>query len=630
MGASSGRTPLAATLARIGLATAACTLCFLGLAVAEVPAPPERLAASEADGQPSLLPELGAGEWRTRVQLVWDRKARQLERRRYRIWDPLAAQSFDLFWQPADPPTDTAGPINGKGVLTWSRPDATTHNAGAVVAQYRGEMVDGRFRGEGSFRDRSGARYDGAWRDSLMDGQGALRLPNGDAYVGGFKAGRIDGAGRYVDATGTIYEGGFVDGKREGVAVVREPNGASYSSVWSGGREDVARRVAVAAPEGLLKLAEAGADEPADISISVSVDRQTNFCCDFGPGPLNYTSKSSDGALEVFPDAPDLLDTWRGKENIMTGDPVGFDWDRAMAEEYSFLNYASVNLHAVPLILGLENKGTLPVRIASATIHVDDSELDAAPALQATYLYPLQSQNIAFSIENYGWAPAKDATLVFHIRNAKKNIASEEMTLPIGTIDSVQQFSFEALLASLGVDVSRLESLATDCKNVDRPADCVADFVKQGVFGKAADYLVLEERSYGLDIDGEIRFTWDDSRGQSHDGTVPFAALMPIGSFVDFVECEGAELERTGLKRPFMLQIGAQDYRIPVPLRDAIPAGVTGRWRLMVDAEKTSLHKFRITLAFADGRTATSRLIDLELFKPRFFPESLRPFEPRC
>jgi hypothetical protein len=75
--------------------------------------------------------------------------------------------------------------------------------------RYVGEMLAGKFHGQGTLVWPDGTRYVGEFSDGLMSGVGRMALSTGESYVGQFKLGMFNGKGRYVDADGDIYEGDF-------------------------------------------------------------------------------------------------------------------------------------------------------------------------------------------------------------------------------------------------------------------------------------------------------------------------------------------------------------------------------------------------------------------------------------
>jgi hypothetical protein len=577
------------------------------------------------------MPQAGQGAWRERVQLVWNGSTSQLERRRYEVFDPFAAESLDIFWEARDALADRAGRISGSGVLTWRSAGALRYGPSSIMAQYRGGMADGHASGHGIFVDRSGLRYDGEWVDGLMDGTGHLMLPNGDVYRGGFKQGRIHGQGLYIDAVGRVYDGGFSAGLRDGPAQVTEPDGRVYAGVWRHGVEDEARRGPVDESFARLYRVQARAGGPADLAITVSVGGPPQFCCHHGPPSFGYAATSFADRIEIFPDAPLMLDIWRGRANIVIPDVTSFDWARAGIEEYSFLNYNSTYIKAVPLQFGLENRGTKPVTVVGGYLDIVRSQVDPQPALQSLELKPLTAQNLVFSIENYGWSPARNARLTVRFQNGKGQ-QTDPVTIPIGEIASVHQFSFAAALAQLGVRTKELPKLANACNDREERerAGCLAKIVRSGVFGKLAEYVATNDKKFGFQAVGQVEYEWRDADGRTQNTAAPFDALVPIGSFVSLAECEGCDYQDVAKGQPFQLGENRERYRIPFPLQTSVGAGAISRWRITLDATKSSNHQMRIVLQLADGEEVVSRNISILLFHPNSYPASVRPFEPRC
>ena len=142
---------------------------------------------------PATYPGAEQGALRTWVQLVWNPITRRLERLSLTAFDPIPSLGLELQWTPDDPADNHAGPLDGRGTLSFRKPGAASYDPSATLAQYRGAMHDGRPEGFGEFLDRNGFSYAGAWHLGLMDGQGRLVSANGDEYVGAFKVGRRDG-----------------------------------------------------------------------------------------------------------------------------------------------------------------------------------------------------------------------------------------------------------------------------------------------------------------------------------------------------------------------------------------------------------------------------------------------------
>jgi hypothetical protein len=577
------------------------------------------------------MPQAGKGAWREHVQLVWNGAVSRLERRRYELFDPFADAGFDIFWEPRHVETDQSGPISGSGVLTWRRAGALRYGREGIMAQYRGDMANGRAHGYGTFVDRSGLRYDGEWVDGLMEGDGQLLLGIGDVYRGGFKAGRLHGHGLYIDAAGRVYEGGFIAGLRDGPAQVAEPNGLTYAGVWIHGSEDPSQRAPADDAWANIYRVQAPTPGPAELAITLGVGSAIpQFCCEAAPVALGYASTSFPDRLEIYPDAPALLEQWRGRANIAVSDPDPFALRRLSFQEYSLLNYSSKFVMSVPLQFGLENRSTRPITIVGGYLDIERSELEDQPALQSIELNPLGPQNTTFSIENYGWSPARNARLRFRFQHPEKGIRTEPIELSIGEISGVQQFSFAPALARFGVRMRDLPRIGQTCKPREETDEaCLARIVRSGVFGQLTDYVTSSGRRFGVRAVGQVDYEWTHADGSRRNGTAPFDALVPLGTYESLGHgCEGADILDVDAGRPFVLSENRGHYSVRFPLRDEVAAGTIRRWRIVLDSKKSSQHRMRVVVELAEGQKISSRSISLLLFRPNRYAESVRPFGP--
>ena len=62
-----------------------------------------------------------------------------------------------------------------------------------------------------------GGKYEGEFKDGLLNGQGTLTFPDGLKYEGEFKDGEEHGQGTVTLPDGTKYEGEFKDGEIIGI-----------------------------------------------------------------------------------------------------------------------------------------------------------------------------------------------------------------------------------------------------------------------------------------------------------------------------------------------------------------------------------------------------------------------------
>lgn len=562
----------------------------------------------------TALPATELGAWRIRSQLMWDSSSRRLVRRTFEIWDPLAARGLDVFWISADAPVTSAGRITGHGRLVWRTAGAASYDEHAAVAEYRGDMLDGRAHGYGDYRHRSGASYRGQWRHGLMDGQGRLMLPNGDEYAGGFQAGRRSGFGRYIDRTGTVYEGGFSAGLREGRGFVVPTHGTPFRAMWRGGREMPGSRTL--APEA--GRAAAVAASTMDVRIGVVVDRRPlpSF---YNVLPLYYTSERSADQVRIFPDDQRLLDVWRGRAEIQaTRAEMDASYEEGLLS--SFLGPA--NRYApTPILIDVENLSATAVDIVGGYIEVASSESDPEPAVHLVNDPPGTGCNedwtrADFTFENFGWASAERPEVRLEFRDPSGQSVGPAISLRQEELDQEWVAAPGDELRRMGLDTQQiLEGLPCDLKSL---AECLDADRRAGRFGPYGDAVRLDDIYLLLTTFGTLTYDWKDASGVMRNKISNFKTDVAIGQYTqNFGECGEGATAAMYLAKPFMLKLDAAAYRLPMPIADSVAAGVTARWRLSFDAPESSNHRFELVLELSDGREVKSQTISLNYFKPR-------------
>lgn len=100
--------------------------------------------------------------------------------------------------------------------------------------RYYGPLKGGLLEGTGRLVWNELRRYEGAFHQGRMEGQGTLTLAYG-VYQGLFKDGDLNGAGRYTSKEGEVYEGHFVDGEYDGQGVLSASNGNRYEGRFEKG-----------------------------------------------------------------------------------------------------------------------------------------------------------------------------------------------------------------------------------------------------------------------------------------------------------------------------------------------------------------------------------------------------------
>jgi hypothetical protein len=110
------------------------------------------------------------------------------------------------------------GKFNGQGRVEW--PDGSF---------YQGEFRDGRYHGKGRIKYSHGGTYVGAFERGVASGQGHSTQPDGSSYRGQFRNDQYEGRGRYKSSDGTQYVGNFRKGLYHGSGTLTTPNGDVYS-----------------------------------------------------------------------------------------------------------------------------------------------------------------------------------------------------------------------------------------------------------------------------------------------------------------------------------------------------------------------------------------------------------------
>ena len=120
--------------------------------------------------------------------------------------------------------------INGLGTYTWASGD-----------QYIGNHVNGKGNGQGTFIWVSGDKYVGDVKDDLLNGQGTYTWPNGDKYVGTFKNDKRTGQATFIwgpgEFAGHVYVGEFKDNEMNGQGAYTWETGEKYVGMWKNGNQ---------------------------------------------------------------------------------------------------------------------------------------------------------------------------------------------------------------------------------------------------------------------------------------------------------------------------------------------------------------------------------------------------------
>ena len=98
---------------------------------------------------------------------------------------------------------------------------------------YKGERVNGKKEGKGTYKWEDGSIYNGDFKDDMIEGNGNLVVKNVGEYQGQFSKNKKNGTGLFKFKNGDIYEGTWLDDKMEGQGTYTFKNGSKYVGTFS-------------------------------------------------------------------------------------------------------------------------------------------------------------------------------------------------------------------------------------------------------------------------------------------------------------------------------------------------------------------------------------------------------------
>jgi hypothetical protein len=557
------------------------------------------------------------GQWRTKVQLVFEPATPTLTRRTYTVWDASPSRDLDFTWQPADPGRDKAGRLDGQGHLVWRTRDKPAYDRSSIVAEYSGTLRNGRMEGSGIYVDSAGFSYDGHWREGLMDGPGKLQLPAGDEYVGRFAKGKADGEGRLIDIAGEVYEGQFVDGRKHGRGNTTLPNGVSYPSFWNKGQEDERSRK--------VRLAQAGStnlpNTRDDVRIGISVERRLPPEVIKNDDALWYNAANTTDGFQIRPANDRLLKMWREKAELQL----------TLKEELQqgvigILGPTREQFVPLNLRIELQNKSTSPIQMTGLYLDVRNSSTETKPAIQMTVgsandcngrLYAGFSSALTF--KNFGWSPAEGVGLQLSLPNPQGGESPFTVYKKPGDLDKTTTIDVEGDLKSMAVDTNYLKTLDQGfvCSS-QAPAQCLNRFRATGKLGKLANFVQLSDITFVLKFASVLTYSWRDAKGSPQNWTQPFTTTLPLG----FMKPSGCGAEQGGPQiittKAQQFRLDASSYRLPIAYQASLAPTRTIPLVFPVEAAKSSTHDFAVVVQLSDGREIRSRPVNLLYYRPRW------------
>ena len=141
-----------------------------------------------------------------------------------RVSNPESVPDESVTWSGAC----AKGLAQGRGVLQWYR------GGKPIGGRYEGEYRNGMMNGQGTATFESGNRYEGEWKDGQRSGHGIFTWANGNRFEGQWEDGKRSGWGVHT-FDGKRYEGEYQNGNPQGTGTYTAADGRVYAGTWTNG-----------------------------------------------------------------------------------------------------------------------------------------------------------------------------------------------------------------------------------------------------------------------------------------------------------------------------------------------------------------------------------------------------------
>lgn len=338
---------------------------------------------------------------------------------------------------------------------------------------------------------------------------------------------------------------------------------------------------------------------------------------------LSYqVDKSTNGQIQITPKMEYL-------ENIENGQPIlGLDiWGGFPYFKWRFPN---LDLRAV-------NNTNKTIYITDIVLEVEKSVVDPSVVL----VIPEEPSNLLhFELVNEGWGEVQNGLVKFDIVPHGSEIqfdGSYQHELPLGEFsDTYNGYSHNVdtseALRKAGVDIDQLgytideegfisiDWLWEQCYSQIFGDEQINEFCQSkidaiGVFGKGRN--PENDSLYSAVMYGEILFEEDLIEGGIKKRAVKFKTLIPL--------IDGGQYGAPGpptYQYEAKLELNKENYQVSVQadgssVSQFLQAGETDRFNILIGADKSSVHTFRLRLIYNSGKNVLSPPITLEIFVPR-------------
>lgn len=132
--------------------------------------------------------------------------------------------------------------ISNSSIFSGTCAEGNCSNGHGIMNFPNGDRYIGEFRAEkksgyGVYIFANGDKYEGDFSDDYPHGNGTAILVNGNKYTGEFKFNFPDGKGTMNYANGNVYVGEWKKGLKDGYGTMTYMNGNKYVGEWRNGKK---------------------------------------------------------------------------------------------------------------------------------------------------------------------------------------------------------------------------------------------------------------------------------------------------------------------------------------------------------------------------------------------------------